>query len=331
MSFRPYAPSLAFFALAALAPGAAQAQGPVTKKAPMGVAEAQREFDDALRALEAGGEADCTTLCRALSSLARATERLCNLTRGEAEATERRCTDARARLKDATQRVRSACPECALAGQAPPTVGVKPGEEKPVEPAPREQTPPPMAPPPAPADMSFESAPSSAASAEEVVERHRGGVSVTAGVGLSRLALPPGLVKAYGEIAPIERASVLFSFGLGQLPVKSGGRAGVFSVEAQPRVYALGGAGRGGAFVGGALTIASALGSKAIGRENRTAIDAPLLAAGVSVGPVAGAKLVLRSGLTIDLHGGVGFVVGSRPPGERRVVPLGDLSLGWTF
>ncbi|HEU4404927.1 MAG TPA: hypothetical protein VFS43_06505, partial [Polyangiaceae bacterium] len=307
MTFRPYAPPLAFFALAALAPGAALAQSPVTQKVPAGVAEAQREFDDALRALEAGGEADCTTLCRALSSLARATERLCNLTRGEAEATERRCTDARARLKDATQRVRGACPECAIAGQAPTTVEAKPGEEKPVEPAPGDRPAP--APPPARSGLSLSSDSLMSLPSEEALERRRG-VSVTAGVGLLRLAAPPTLVKAYGEIAPIERASVLFSVGLGRLPVKSGGRAGVLAVEAQPRVYALGGAGRGGAFVGGSLTIASALGSKAIGRERRTAIDAPLLAAGVSVGPVAGAKLVLRPGLTIDLHGGVGFVVG---------------------
>lgn len=331
MTLRPYAPPLVLAAFALFAPGMARAQGTVKKDA-KAVTQAQQEFDGALRALEVGGETDCATLCRALSSLARATERLCNLTRGEPDSTERRCTDARTRLKEATQRVRAACPECALAGQAPPNVWVTP-DEPPAKPA-HEEGAPPSPPPPAPDAGSVRAnapmAPAMSAPPEAVSARENGS-SVSVGVGLLRLALPPGVFKIYGEVAPIERASLLVSIGAGQLPVKAGGRAGVLAVEAQPRFYALGGARRGGAFVGGSLTVATALGSKAIGREGRGALDAPLLAAGLSVGPVVGGKIVLRSGMTIDLHGGVGFVAGARPPGERRVVPLGDVSLGWTF
>src|SRR5687767_3684169 len=51
MTFRPSPLRFALVTLAALAPGAAFAQGPV-KKVPAGVAEAQDEFDAALRSLE---------------------------------------------------------------------------------------------------------------------------------------------------------------------------------------------------------------------------------------------------------------------------------------
>jgi MYXO-CTERM domain-containing protein len=57
---------------------------------------------------------DCVAACKALLSMRRAAERLCNLDPGQ------RCTDARATLDDASKRVRAACPGCAVATMEPP-------------------------------------------------------------------------------------------------------------------------------------------------------------------------------------------------------------------
>ncbi len=314
-------PQLASFAALALLASsrAAWAQGPEAK-APPKLAEAQGEFDAALRALDGSAETDCVTLCRALSSLARATERLCNLTRGEAEATERRCTDARTRLKEATQRVRGACPECALAGQAPPAASVDVGG-KPVEEPRTEATK--AEPLPAPVDAS--------ASSDDSVSGRRG-TSITGGLGLLRVALPPTLIKAYGEVAPIDRFSMLVSFGLGRLPLGAGGRATVVAGELQPRYYALGGARGGGLFAGASFSYVLPVSRPAAvaGNDGDRDIDTALSTTGVSIGPVIGGKWVHRSGLTLDLHGGAGVIVADKV-GSQAVVPLGDVSVGWTF
>jgi MYXO-CTERM domain-containing protein len=53
---------------------------------------------------------DCAAACRALASIRRAADRICELEAGA------RCDAARAKADDATKRVREACPECAIAG-----------------------------------------------------------------------------------------------------------------------------------------------------------------------------------------------------------------------
>jgi hypothetical protein len=53
---------------------------------------------------------DCAAACRALASIRRAADRICELETGA------RCDAARAKADDATKRVREACPECAIAG-----------------------------------------------------------------------------------------------------------------------------------------------------------------------------------------------------------------------
>jgi uncharacterized protein (TIGR03382 family) len=56
---------------------------------------------------------DCAAACRALASIRRAADRLCALEPGP------RCDEARTKEESATERVRSACPDCALAAFAP--------------------------------------------------------------------------------------------------------------------------------------------------------------------------------------------------------------------
>ena len=85
------------------------------KNAPMlessTIGRAQADFDEASRGVELSGN-DCAQLCKALSSMSRAAERLCELAKDGGEDGQRRCTDARVRLEVARTRVRDKCPGC---------------------------------------------------------------------------------------------------------------------------------------------------------------------------------------------------------------------------
>jgi hypothetical protein len=54
---------------------------------------------------------DCATACRALGSMERATARICDL--ADSPDDRRVCDDAKKKLADARQRVRSSCATCA--------------------------------------------------------------------------------------------------------------------------------------------------------------------------------------------------------------------------
>jgi len=58
--------------------------------------------------------ADCASACKALASIRRAADRICDLEPGP------RCNAARDKSEAATKRVREACPECALAAMPAP-------------------------------------------------------------------------------------------------------------------------------------------------------------------------------------------------------------------
>jgi hypothetical protein len=68
------------------------------------IAEAQLAVDDAARALQMA-DADCTTLCKALSSMTAATDRLCALV-GSDPVERERCTAARVRVETAQDRIK---------------------------------------------------------------------------------------------------------------------------------------------------------------------------------------------------------------------------------
>lgn len=75
------------------------------------VQRAQRDFDDAAGAVETSGD-DCAQLCKALSSMSRAAERLCELAKDGGTDGQQRCSDARAKVEAARARVRTKCPVC---------------------------------------------------------------------------------------------------------------------------------------------------------------------------------------------------------------------------
>jgi len=57
------------------------------------------------RSAEIASTQNCQVACRALESLSRATKRLCDIG-------PEHCEEAKAKLRDAEQRVRTTCPEC---------------------------------------------------------------------------------------------------------------------------------------------------------------------------------------------------------------------------
>jgi len=57
---------------------------------------------------------DCAVACRALASMRRAADRLCEVDQNE------RCAGAKKKVEDAARRVREACPECTAAFSATP-------------------------------------------------------------------------------------------------------------------------------------------------------------------------------------------------------------------
>jgi hypothetical protein len=70
-------------------------------------AELERQLAQDYAALSTS---DCAVACRALASMQRAADRLCALAPGKP------CDDARAKVVDATRRVREQCPTCAIEG-----------------------------------------------------------------------------------------------------------------------------------------------------------------------------------------------------------------------
>src|SRR5262245_45302200 len=82
--------------------------------------EEQIARDDAMVSTD-----NCAVACQALASMLRSVDRLCALEPGP------RCAGARAKVRDAADRVRAACPECKLAGGEAPLVGARPPQAAP--------------------------------------------------------------------------------------------------------------------------------------------------------------------------------------------------------
>lgn len=81
---------------------------PKAEKTLMPVDQAQTDFDDAQSAFTAAGN-DCAALCKALASMTRATDHLCELAK---DGDDKRCDDAKARLESASTKVKSTCGGC---------------------------------------------------------------------------------------------------------------------------------------------------------------------------------------------------------------------------
>jgi hypothetical protein len=100
---------IAVLAAALLAPSLALAQTTTLAEPEKAWADVQQQ------AAEAESTQDCALACKALQSLARATQHLCDLGPDH-------CDEARAKLREASERVHAICPDCAVGsgGAAPP-------------------------------------------------------------------------------------------------------------------------------------------------------------------------------------------------------------------
>jgi hypothetical protein len=76
------------------------------------MSDAWQDFESQQQALENTSTQDCVTACRALESLARAAQHICDVAPDH-------CEDAKARLAAASDRVHAACPQCEVRTQAP--------------------------------------------------------------------------------------------------------------------------------------------------------------------------------------------------------------------
>ncbi len=93
-------------------PAKSTSEPPSLKKAePMDVKvkDAETSLAEAETAFAAAGN-DCAQLCKALTSMNNATERLCELAKEGGD--DQRCTDAKAKLDAARAKVKSTCGSC---------------------------------------------------------------------------------------------------------------------------------------------------------------------------------------------------------------------------
>lgn len=85
--------------------------------------ELVRSISASAKEAEALSTDDCSSACKALASMRRATDRLCALEPGP------RCDSARAKLDEATNKVRRACPQCAVSVAPQPAPEAAPARE----------------------------------------------------------------------------------------------------------------------------------------------------------------------------------------------------------
>lgn len=75
--------------------------------------KAWSDFNAQDGALESASTQDCATACKALESLARAAQHLCDVA-------PEHCDEAKAKLRTATDRVHAACPQCEVRAEVAP-------------------------------------------------------------------------------------------------------------------------------------------------------------------------------------------------------------------
>lgn len=97
--------------------GGVGAQIPGSEKEPSAdgtiddIPHAQLQFEDSHQAFTAAS-GDCAQMCKALSSMQRAADHLCGLTKDGANSEKKRCDDAQSKVDGAKERVKATCGGC---------------------------------------------------------------------------------------------------------------------------------------------------------------------------------------------------------------------------
>lgn len=282
------------------------------------------EMSEAVAELEAAEHAlatspPCESMCKALHSMANAAARICELAKDGSPLDQKRCVDAKAKVEEATARVRAACPDC-VAGK--PDTGVtatKPPATKSLEPTP----------PPSPEKK--EPAAMGAAEADVAATSATGGRRSSLMLDLLPIFLPPAVVQARWVQRVGPHTAMAITFGFGSVPKTDGrenGRTSALVVGGEIRVNVVGRFDRVGLFVGADFAYRNA--DLEYG-ERVTARSFPL---GFALGPEVGLRAVCPYGFTVEARAGADFLVqdlrGPDSPTDK-VLPLGAISLGWTF
>lgn len=286
------------------------------------LADALAEFAEAEKALTT--TAPCDTMCKALQSMIRAADRICELARDGTATDQKRCTDAKTKVAEATARVRASCPNC---DPSPPYAPSTAPQPKPMEPKTGA-----VDKPPSPAPMM--EADAAGAKEEErpyAVAGLAARATTTVSLDVIPLFAPPWVVQARLERSIARRFSFAIVGSYGSLP-KTGpegtGRTSVLGIGGEARAYVLGSFDRFGVFLGADLMYRS--GSNLAYREYLDARGFPL---GLTAGALVGTKIVFAGGLTVEARIGPSIVLDDhRADGPRdKVLPNGGVSLGWTF
>jgi len=259
----------------------------------------------------------CETMCKALQSMARAAERICELAKGGGPIDQKRCVDAKAKVEEATTRVRASCPDCTTAKpEAPATATTKPAVT-PMEPTP---------PPPAPGKSMDDDRVSESSVSAMGAGRHSSVLLDVLPLFLPPAMVQPRLVRQVGK-----HSAFAVTIGLGSLPKTDGvtsSRTSAFVIGGELRVIVLGRFDGISAFVGADFAYREA------GLDYGQHLTARGFPLGFVLGPELGTRLVTEGGLTIEARAGVDFVVqdlrGQNAPTDK-VLPLGAISLGWSF
>jgi hypothetical protein len=309
--------------------GQASAQG---KKGDAGapaskMAAAQADFDELDKSLVSASGQDCATMCKALESLSRAAERICVLAKDGGDADKKRCENAKARLEEATKRVRAACPACVGATTPSPIEAAgKKGVPK-EEPTISGTTTVPPSPPPSPKDagkLDMDEAPAYGEASSVAFERRRRRFLTLA---LSPVAFvwPAYSLRLGLEVGLPAGLSLGVDAGFGGAKHAGGKLESVLSLGAALRLYPTRDGFRGslsGPFLGVQSSWA---------KESRGSDDAQVAPKFV-LGPMLGWKVVLDPGFTFEPSAGFGVVLSDgRTDGGSALVPTWQLRIGWTF
>jgi hypothetical protein len=292
--------------------------------------DAVTEFDAALKGLSL--TAPCDSMCKALQSMVRAADRICELSRDGTASDQKRCTDAKQKVAEATAKVRAACPDCnpsppyapsTTPGPAPvPPMGKKSEDKAGTGKATVSGDSPVDEPAPAPPPME-----------SEAVYRVAGTTAsrrTTLSLDLIPLFAPPFMIQPRIERNTGTPISIIITGGYGSLP-KSGpngatGRTSAFAIGGEVRAYFVGRSDRFGIFAGVDAMHRSAH------LEYQEDIAARTFPLGLTIGGLLGTKLVLHSGFTLEARAGAAYVASDRRVnGGPKVIPSGGVSIGWTF
>lgn len=289
------------------------------------MASAVADFDLAFKELSLS--APCDTMCRALQSMVRAADRICDLARDGTAADQKRCADAKQKIAEATAKVRAACPNC---DPSPPYAPSTTPGPKPATPKPDDSDKPPST---KEGKTTLDAGGYAAAprpNEEARLEVSALGRRTTLSLDVLPLFAPPFVIQPRLERSVTPWLSITLTGGYGSLP-KSGpagkGRASVLAIGGEVRGYVFGGFDRFGVFVAADVMHRSVQGLEVL--ETLSARTFPL---GLTVGGLVGTKLVTRAGFTLEARVGAGYVADDRrPDGGARVLPHGGVSAGWTF